>query len=278
MTEFDYNNSTKVLEECVKLIKSSNRDEMTKLFFDNSFNISLNLANKDFDQELMNDLVNKYYPDLESNDDKAEVLLENITDNINININREIMTELKNTKIREKDIDKLNAIRNNLPDNMCDLFANINEESSDYECYLIVFEVFSKLDITSIKDKEIDDYEFFSKSFKEVILTYWAFSFSDSSHEINSDEENYVNLSRELRGFLEPLKLYLLDQSKDNFKELFNYLFNNIHKVLELINLNNLKMREFFSDFTGTLDNLNNVLSDYVDKKMPESNILKSSN
>ena len=107
MTEFDYNNSTKVLEECVKLIKSSNRDEMTKLFFDNSFNISLNLANKDFDQELMNDLVNKYYPDLESNDDKAEVLLENITDNINININREIMTELKNTKIREKDIDKI---------------------------------------------------------------------------------------------------------------------------------------------------------------------------
>ena len=80
MTEFDYNNSTKVLEECVKLIKSSNRDEMTKLFFDNSFNISLNLANKDFDQELMNDLVNKYYPDLESNDDflRIEMVLKYI--------------------------------------------------------------------------------------------------------------------------------------------------------------------------------------------------------
>ena len=278
MSEFKYNNSTKVLEECVKLIKSSNIDEMTKLFFDNSFNISLSLANKDFDKELLNDLVNKYYPDSESGDDKAEILLEDITDNIDININGELIDELKNIKVRKEDVDKLNTIRNELPFSIGELLSNINEDSSEYDCYLVLFQVFSKLDITSLKDKEVEDYELFRISVRDVILTYWAFSFSDMSHQINSDEPNYVNLSRELRGFLEPLKLYLSDESKDNFKELFNYIFNNLNIVLKLIDINNSKMEEMLNDIGGSLENFANKLSDYVDDKIPESNIIKATN
>ena len=33
MSEFEYNNSTNILEECVNLVRSSNREEMTKVFF-----------------------------------------------------------------------------------------------------------------------------------------------------------------------------------------------------------------------------------------------------
>lgn len=284
MTEFKNNEPTNILVECVELLKSYNKEDdldkynkncdiMSKLFFNNSFGISTCLANNSFNEELLKDNVNKYYPEANNGDDVVEILLGDIIENIIIKVDPNLIIELKETIIKKEDFDSINRFNKLNQYNIetltfeKSLLMSIKEDSSFYDCYLILFRIISKFDIIHSDIDDVSDDELFMIIVKDIIITFWAISFGDESHVIDSEK---AKTSRDLREFLLPLEKYLSESTIQNYKELFNYILSNINKLLIIINLTNSEMTNMFSDFGETLGCLNDTLLNYIEKTIPE--------
>ena len=146
MTEFKNNEPTNILVECVELLKSYNKEDdldkynkncdiMSKLFFNNSLGISTCLANNSFNEELLKDIINKYYPEANNVDDVVEILLGDIIENIIIKVDPNLIIELKETIIKKEDFDSINRFINNNETLTFEksLLMSIKEDSSFYD-------------------------------------------------------------------------------------------------------------------------------------------------